>query len=60
MVVEIRPEDLCNIVQEFRSLEVQNFNLKGLAFQQHLENLAYKHGGEPSLAPAQRLKDFVE
>ena len=60
MVVEIRPEDLCNIVQEFRSLEVQKFNLKGLAFQQHLENLAYKHGGEPSLAPAQRLKDFVE
>ena len=60
MVVEIRPEDLCNIVQEFRSLEVQKFNLNGLAFQQHLENLAYKHGGEPSLAPAQRLKDFVE
>ena len=60
MVVEIRPEDLSNIVQEFRSLGVQKFNLKGLAFQQHLENLAYKHGGEPSLAPAQRLKDFVE
>ena len=60
MVVEIRPEDLCNIVQEFRSLEVQKFNLKGLAFQQHLEHLAYQHGGEPSLAPAQRLKDFVE
>jgi uncharacterized FAD-dependent dehydrogenase len=60
MVVEIRPEDLCNIVQEFRSLGVQEYKLKGLAFQQHLENLAYKHGGEPSLAPAQRLKDFVE
>ena len=60
MVVEIRPEDLCNIVQEFRSLEVQKFNLKGLAFQQHLEHLAYQHGGEPSLAPAQRLKDFVD
>mgnify|MGYP002519865894 CR=1 FL=1 len=60
MVVEIRPEDLCSIVQEFRSSGVQKFNLKGLAFQQHLENLAYKHGGEPSLAPAQRLKDFVE
>jgi uncharacterized FAD-dependent dehydrogenase len=25
-----------------------------------LEHLAYQHGGEPSLAPAQRLKDFVE
>ena len=60
MVVEIRPEDLCNIVQEFRSLGVQEYKLKGLAFQQYLEHLAYKHGGEPSLAPAQRLKDFVE
>ena len=60
MVVEIRPEDLIGLVQEFRSLGVQEFKLKGLAFQQHLEHLAYQHGGEPSLAPAQRLKDFVE
>ena len=34
--------------------------LKGLAFQQYLEQLAYQHGGAPSMAPAQRLKDFVE
>ena len=60
MVVEIRPEDLINMVQEFRGSEVQELKLKGLAFQQYLEHLAYKHGGEPSLAPAQRLKDFVE
>ena len=60
MVVEIRPEDLINIVQEFRDSGVQELKLKGLAFQQHLEHLAYQHGGEPSLAPAQRLKDFVE
>ena len=60
MVVEIRPEDLINIVQEFRGSGVQELKLKGLAFQQHLEHLAYQHGGEPSLAPAQRLKDFVE
>ena len=60
MVVEIRPEDLVSIVQEFRSSGVQEFQLKGLAFQQYLEQLAYQHGGEPSLAPAQRLKDFVE
>ena len=60
MVVEIRPEDLINMVQEFRSSGVQELKLKGLAFQQHLEHLAYQHGGEPSLAPAQRLKDFVE
>ena len=60
MVVEIRPEDLINMVQEFRGSGVQELKLKGLAFQQHLEHLAYQHGGEPSLAPAQRLKDFVE
>lgn len=60
MVVEIRPEDLAGLVQEFRGLGVQEFKLKGLAFQQYLEQLAYQHGGEPSLAPAQRLKDFVE
>ena len=60
MVVEIRPEDLVGVVQECRSLGVQECKLKGLAFQQHLEQLAYEHGGEPSMAPAQRLKDFVE
>ena len=60
MVVEIRPEDLVSIVQEFRSSGIQDFKLKGLAFQQYLEQLAYKHGGQPSMAPAQRLKDFVE
>ena len=60
MVVEIRPEDLLNMVQEFRGLGVQELKLKGLSFQQHLEHLAYQHGGQPSLAPAQRLKDFVE
>ena len=58
MVVEIRPEDLVGIVKEFRSLGVKELN--GLAFQQQLEHLAYEHGGEPSLAPAQRLKDFVD
>ena len=60
MVVEIRPEDLVGIVQEFRGSGVQECKLKGLAFQQYLEQLAYEHGGEPSMAPAQRLKDFVE
>lgn len=55
MVVEIRPEDLSSLSSHFSPN-----NLKGLAFQQYLENLAYQHGGEPSLAPAQRMKDFVE
>ena len=55
MVVEIRPEELSSL-----SSHLSPNNLKGLAFQQYLENLAYQHGGEPSLAPAQRMKDFVE
>ena len=55
MVVEIRPEDLSSL-----SSHLSPNNLKGLAFQQYIENLAYQHGGEPSLAPAQRMKDFVE
>ena len=49
MVVEIRPEDLPS-----------SGPLAGLHFQQSLEQLAYKHGGAPSIAPAQRLKDFVD
>ena len=57
MVVEIRPEDLASTPY---TIHHTRFPLAGLAFQQHLEHLAYQHGGEPSLAPAQRLKDFVE
>ena len=64
MVVEIRPEDLNNIgtlKQAPTAHETFNSNpLAGLEFQQHLERLAFEHGGEPSLAPAQRLRDFVE
>jgi uncharacterized FAD-dependent dehydrogenase len=63
MVVEIRPEDVKNIVQHSSRWcnMVQDCEpLYGLAFQQYLEQLAYEHGGEPSLAPAQRMRDFVE
>ena len=63
MVVEIRPEDLVTLLNH-NSTTTQHYStatpLKGLAFQQYLEQLAYQHGGVPSLAPAQRLKDFVE
>ena len=34
--------------------------LAGLCFQQELERLAFAHGSAPSIAPAQRLRDFVE
>lgn len=45
IVVEIRPEDV---------------NGKTLQFQEDLERLAYENGGGKSIAPAQRLRDFVE
>lgn len=54
IVVEIRPED---IPAEFDQYGV----LKGLKFQQYVENLAYRNnGGKGLTAPAQRLRDFVE
>jgi uncharacterized FAD-dependent dehydrogenase len=68
MVVEIRPEDLLHYPLAKRPLPIgpqgvqypQADPLAGLRFQQELEHLAFEHGGEPSLAPAQRLRDFVE
>ena len=63
MVVEIRPEDLLQYPiggTPSNSQYPQAAPLAGLRFQQELERLAFEHGGEPSLAPAQRLKDFVE
>ena len=63
MVVEIRPEDLHtnnNTTPFYTTLHHATPALAGLRFQQELERLAFEHGGEPSLAPAQRLRDFVE
>ena len=68
MVVEIRPEDLLHYPLAQRPLPIspqgvqypQADPLAGLRFQQELELLAFEHGGEPSMAPAQRLRDFVE
>ena len=63
MVVEIRPEDLIQYPiggTPSNNQYPQADPLAGLRFQQELERLAFEHGGEPSLAPAQRLRDFVE
>ena len=60
MVVEIRPEDLEPTPIPSQKGREFATGLQGLAFQQYLEQLAYQHGGEPSLAPAQRMRDFVE
>ena len=63
MVVEIRPEDLLQYPiggTPSNSQYPQADPLAGLRFQQELERLAFEHGDEPSLAPAQRMRDFVE
>ena len=49
MVVQINPEDIPG-----------DDPLRGLAFQEELERLAFVHGGPQAQAPAQRLRDFVE
>lgn len=49
MVVQINPEDIEG-----------DDPLRGLAFQEQLERMAFEHGGPQAQAPAQRLKDFVE
>lgn len=63
MVVEIRPEDLYtnnNTTPFYTTLHHATPALAGLRFQQELERLAFAHGSAPSIAPAQRLRDFVE
>ncbi len=49
IVVQINPEDIPG-----------DDPLRGLAFQEELERLAFEHGGPQAQAPGQRLKDFVE
>ena len=49
MVVQINPEDIPG-----------DDPLRGLAYQEALERLAFEHGGHNAIAPAQRMKDFVE
>ena len=63
MVVEIRPEDLIQYPiggTPSNRQYPQADPLAGLRFQQELERLAFEHGSAPSIAPAQRLRDFVE
>ena len=59
IVVEIRPEDL-NAISLYGKQLGESYPLAGLEFQQYLERLAFNHGNVPSIAPAQRLRDFVE
>ena len=49
MVVQINPEDIPG-----------DDPLRGLMFQEEVERLAFEHGKMPNIAPAQRMRDFVE
>ncbi|MBQ7631885.1 MAG: FAD-binding protein [Paludibacteraceae bacterium] len=49
MVVQINPEDIPGTDP-----------LRGLAYQETIERLAFVHGQTPNIAPAQRMRDFVE
>ena len=52
MVVEIRTEDIPS--------KFKNHPLPGLAYQKHLEELAFNNSNNGFIAPAQRLNDFIQ
>lgn len=62
IVVEIRPEDIINAQCTMHNAQwtVGNTPLPTLEFQEWLEHEAFLHGAPESVAPAQRLRDFVE
>lgn len=53
IVVEIRPEDINEDYQKYGAIA-------GLKFQEQLELTSFQNGGGRSIAPAQRLQDFVK
>ena len=56
IVVQINPEDIQAISTQQSAVSDP---LAGLRLQEHIEHLAFVHGGAPAIAPAQRLGDFV-
>ena len=58
MVVEIRPEDIPEIMSENSDSETENA-LKMMAFQAQLERDCWQQGNRRQTAPAQRMADFV-
>lgn len=55
MVVQVEPEDAVQMLKWKDSDQT----LAVLAFQEHLEHLAWLQGGRRQTAPAQRMADFV-
>ena len=58
MVVEIRPEDIPEIMSENSDSETDNA-LKMMDFQAQLERDCWQQGNRKQTAPAQRMADFV-
>ncbi len=63
IVVQINPEDISEFRSQNSEIRCQmpdaSDALAGLRAQEHVEHLAFVHGGAPAIAPAQRLADFV-
>lgn len=60
MVVEIRPEDITDVMTESRYNDItKDAPLTMLRFQEQLERLCWQQGGMRQTAPAQRMADFV-
>lgn len=59
IVVEIRPEDILPFATHDASFSVSDGILPTLQLQEWLEHEAFLHGAPQSVAPAQRLCDFV-
>ncbi len=74
MVVEIRPEDVaqmvsegldpelptCTFLSELGIADVQSSPLAVMALQENIEKQAWLNGGRSQVAPAQRMTDFVK
>ncbi|MDR1097505.1 MAG: NAD(P)/FAD-dependent oxidoreductase [Tannerella sp.] len=59
MVVEIRPEDVHNVLLPVREAE-KDPALSVMHFQEQLEQSCHPDGGLKQTAPAQRMADFVQ
>ena len=60
MVVEVRPEDLDNVIKEkCNNVKTENDPLAMMHFQEELEKICWQQGNMKQTAPAQRMADFV-
>lgn len=60
MVVEIRPEDAAQMVQQLNLEAPAPEALQTLVLQEYLEQQTWLNGGRTQVAPAQRMADFVK